>query len=154
MLLVSSKDFDHLFQHVVVAAGIAERRYRGRHCGGRDVRCGRRMYDTMGRQTMEDGRSMTVSGLFKASVADGENDGQPASTLSAIFIARHRHGCSTVLTFDPPEIGERPLLVMPKTWAMLLRGSWQRSCEGAAKVQGQPRSCNNHNVCGRVARRT
>jgi hypothetical protein len=75
MLLVSSKDFDHFLQHVVVAAGIAERRYRGRHCGGRDVRYGRRMYDTEGRRTMEDGRSMTASGLFNASVADGAMSG-------------------------------------------------------------------------------
>jgi hypothetical protein len=40
------------------------------------IRLGRRVYDTEGGQTMEDGHS----------IADGENDGQPASRLSDTFI--------------------------------------------------------------------
>jgi hypothetical protein len=38
-------------------------------------------------EAIEDGRSTAASVLFNASVADGENDGQPASTLSAMSIA-------------------------------------------------------------------
>jgi hypothetical protein len=69
------------------------------------------MFDAVdGRGATEEARSTMALGMVKTSVADREKDKQPASTLSAMFIATRGHGLFTAHTLDATELSVYPWL--------------------------------------------